>query len=124
MKETLDLAIRINSEWANFYSAMAYPGSQLYSLAKKNNWMLPDDKGGPGWIGYSQHAYEALPLRTEKIKASQVLEFRDKAFNAYFTNSDYLSLINNKFGIKAKNHISEMTKHQIKRKHQFETVNY
>jgi radical SAM superfamily enzyme YgiQ (UPF0313 family) len=124
MKETLDLAIRINSEWANFYSAMAYPGSQLYSLAKKNNWMLPDDRGGPGWIGYSQHAYETLPLRTEKIKASEVLEFRDKAFNIYFTNSDYLNLINKKFGVKAENHIKEMTKHQIKRKHQFETVNY
>ena len=23
---------------------------------------------GPGWIGYSQHAYETLPLRTETYK--------------------------------------------------------
>ena len=31
MKETLDLSLRVNSEWANFYSGMAYPGSQLIS---------------------------------------------------------------------------------------------
>ena len=35
MQETLDLSLRINSEWANFYSGMAYPGSQLYPMAKK-----------------------------------------------------------------------------------------
>ena len=37
MKETLDLSLRINSEWANFYSGMAYPGSQLYPMAKKRD---------------------------------------------------------------------------------------
>lgn len=124
MRETLDLSIRINSEWANFYSAMAYPGSQLYPMAKKNQWQLPDDKNGPGWIGYSQHAYETLPLRTEKIKASEVLSFRDKAFNEYFKNSDYLNMINKTFGPKARAHIIDMTKHNIKRKHQNEEVNY
>ena len=52
---------------------MAYPGSQLYPMAKNKKWMLPDDKNGPGWIGYSQHSYETLPLRTEHIKGSEVL---------------------------------------------------
>ena len=37
MQETLDLSLRVNSEWANFYSAMAYPGSQLYPMAKEKN---------------------------------------------------------------------------------------
>ena len=124
MKRTLDLAIRINSEWANFYSAMAYPGSKLYQIAKNNSWQLPDDPGGPGWIGYSQHAYETLPLRTEKIKASEVLEFRDKAFIEYFSNSDYHSLLKKTFGETAKNHVQEMIKHKIKRKHQIENVEY
>ena len=124
MKETLDLSIRINSEWANFYSAMAYPGSKLYQIAKNNSWQLPDDPGGPGWIGYSQHAYETLPLRTEKIKASEVLEFRDKAFIEYFSNSDYHSLLKKTFGETAKNHVEEMIKHKIKRKHQIEEVSY
>ena len=124
MKETLDLSIRINSEWANFYSGMAYPGSQLYPMAKNKGWMLPDDKNGPGWIGYSQHAYETLPLRTEYIKGSQVLDFRDKAFDTYFNNSDYLSMITKTFGKETTEHISKMAIHKLKRKHNFEEVNY
>ena len=40
MKETLDLSIRVNSEWSNFYSGMAYPGSQLYPMAKNKKWVL------------------------------------------------------------------------------------
>tara|TARA_A100001015_G_scaffold318463_1_gene438443 strand:- start:5159 stop:6676 length:1518 start_codon:yes stop_codon:yes gene_type:complete len=124
MQQTLDLAIRINSEWANFYSAMAYPGSQLYTFAKQKKWQLPDDNNGPGWIGYSQHAFETLPLPTEKIKASTVLDFRDEAFNVYFKNSDYLSMIKNKFGDKTTKHIKQMTEHKIERKHHKQEVNY
>ncbi len=124
MKETLDLSLRINSEWANFYSAMAYPGSQLYPLAINNGWQLPDGPGGPGWIGYSQHAYETLPLKTEKIKASTVLDFRDNAFDTYFKNQDYLSMIKNTYGQNTIDHVNKMTKKKIKRKHHFEKVNY
>ena len=124
MNETLDLALRINSEWANFYSGMAYPGSQLYPLAKKKGWILPDDKNGPGWIGYSQHSYETLPLRTEHIKGSEVLEFRDKAFNTYFKNQNYLSMIKKTFGDHTVSHIEKMSSHKLKRKHNFEEVNY
>ena len=124
MKDTLDLSLRINSEWANFYSAMADPGSQLYPLAKNKKWMLPDDNSGPGWIGYSQHAYETLPLPTEKIKGSEVLKFRDEAFNIYFENTDYLSMIRNTYGDNTVEHIKNMTKHSIKRKHHDQEVQY
>ena len=124
MKETLDLSLRVNSEWSNFYSGMAYPGSQLYPMAKNKKWMLPDDDNGPGWIGYSQHSYETLPLRTEHIKGSEVLQFRDNAFDAYFKNSDYLSMIKKTFGESTVSHIKKMSSHKLKRKHNFEKVNY
>ena len=93
-------------------------------MAKQKKWSLPDDKGGPGWIGYSQHAYETLPLPTEKVKGSQVLDFRDKAFDIYFKNNDYLSMIRKTYGQKTVDHINKMTKHKINRKHHKEEVNY
>ena len=124
MKETLDLSLRINSEWANFYSAMAYPGSQLHLMAKKNKWSLPEDKDGPGWIGYSQHAYETLPLRTEHTKASTVLDFRDKAFDIYFKNSDYLSMMEKTFDKKTVEHLNQMSSYKLKRKHHEQDVTY
>ena len=117
MRETLDMALELNTEWANFYSAMAYPGSQLYPLAKEKGWALPDDPGGPGWIGYSQHAYECLPLPTETLPAQEVLDFRDKAFTEYFTAPAYLDMIGKTFGAKTADHIRQMTKVELRRKH-------
>jgi len=124
MQETLDMAIKINSEWINFYCAMAYPGSQLHKMAVEKKWDLPENKNGPGWLGYSQHAYETRPLRTEKIKASEVLDFRDKAFNIYFQNPDYMKMAKDRFGENMNTQISSMLKHKLKRKHQFEEVDY
>lgn len=109
MQETLDLSLEINSEFANFYSAMAYPGSPLYELAKQKRFPLPDDPGGPGWIGYSQHAYETLPLPTDNVPAKDVLRFRDEAFLKYFTNPEYLKMIMTRFDNKAVEHIQEIT---------------
>jgi len=60
MQSTLDLALELNCEFANFYSAMAYPGSHLYSLALKEGWPLPEK-----WSGYSQHAVDTLPSTNE-----------------------------------------------------------
>ena len=111
MQETLDMAIDLNCEFANFYSTMAYPGSSLYLDAIHEGWDLPES-----YIGYSQHSYETKPLRTKHISAAEVLSFRDKAFNAYYTNEKYLSFIKEKFGVDAYNNIKEMTKFTLKRK--------
>lgn len=35
MQDTLDMSLELNCEFANFYSAMAYPGSKLYLDALK-----------------------------------------------------------------------------------------
>jgi len=111
MQETLDMALEINSELANLYSAMAYPGSKLYDMAIEKNWELPKE-----WHGFSQHSFETLPLPTKYISAKEVLKFRDDAFHTYFENPKYLSMIENKFGNKVKAHIQEMTKTRLKRK--------
>ncbi|MGY9001182.1 MAG: B12-binding domain-containing radical SAM protein, partial [Rhodospirillales bacterium] len=63
----------------------------------------------------SQLGYEALPLPTNTLTASQVLEFRDRAFDKYFTNPKYLSMIEAKFGAAAASHVNQMTSHQLKR---------
>jgi radical SAM superfamily enzyme YgiQ (UPF0313 family) len=112
MQETLDLAIELNTEWANFNCAMAYPGSQLYQQALSEGWKLPED-----WSGYSQYSYNSLPLGTRHLKASEVLKFRDNAFHVYFTNPRYLEMIHTKFGTEALEHIKVMTRQQLKRKY-------
>ncbi len=112
MQETLDMAIDLCPEWANFYSAMAYPGSALYNMAIEKKWALPES-----WIGFSQHSFETLPLPTETVTAGQVLGFRDKAFHAYYTHPKYLSSIKEKFGQKTVDHLLDMVKYRLPRKH-------
>ena len=117
MQATLDLALALNTPWANFYSAMAYPGSALYEQARARGWPLPDDAGGPGWIGYGQLAYDCLPLPTEHLTATQVLAFRDAAFDRYFAEPAYLSMMDATFGAKAVEHVRAMTAHRLRRRH-------
>jgi radical SAM superfamily enzyme YgiQ (UPF0313 family) len=112
MQETLDLAIKLNCEFANFYCAMAYPGSTLYERAKKARLKLPDS-----WSGYSQLAFDTLPLPTNYLMGEQVLEFRDQAFQTYFTNPDYLAMLKGTFGMPAVQHVNFMTQHKLKRKY-------
>jgi radical SAM superfamily enzyme YgiQ (UPF0313 family) len=112
MQHTLDLALDLNCEFANFYSAMAYPGSALYEEAVRRGWQLPDT-----WSGYSQHAVTTLPLPTRHLPAGEVLRFRDHAFNVYFSHPPYLEMIRQKFGSDTLAHIVEMTSHRLERKY-------
>jgi len=112
MNETLNLAIDLNCEFANFYCAMAYPGSELYKQSIAKNLPLPKD-----WSGYSQHSYDSLPLPTKYISGSDVLRFRDQVFNRYFTNARYLEMIENTFGAHVVDHIHKMTSHKLERKY-------
>ena len=111
MQRTLNLALDLNCEFANFYSAMAYPGSPLYDEAVRRGWQLPEK-----WSGYSQHSVDTLPLPTRHIAAGDVLSFRDRAFDAYFRHEPYLRMLREKFGEGTVAHIREMTAHKLERK--------
>ena len=114
MQSTLDMAISLNTEWANFYCAMAYPGSALHETAKQNGWVLPED--GPGWSGYSQYSYDCLPLPTAHLTSGEVLAFRDAAFKRYFERPEYLKFIGSRFGAYAVADVMNMNRTTLERK--------
>lgn len=109
MQQTLDLAKSLNLDFANFYSAMAYPGSRLFDSSKPDD--LPDS-----WSGYSQHSFDSKPLPTETVSSVDVLKFRDAAFVEYYSDKDYMERITEKFGIEAVNHIRNMNLKKLPRK--------
>lgn len=111
MQATLNLALDLNTEYANFYAAQAYPGSKLYAEAVEKSWELPES-----WIGYSQHAFETHPLPTAKLSSKQVLAFRDAAFQTYFENPMYQNMLNYRYGAAAVERIKKMTSFKLKRK--------
>ncbi|MCI0684162.1 MAG: B12-binding domain-containing radical SAM protein [Gemmataceae bacterium] len=110
MQATLDLAVELNCEFANFYSAMAYPGSPLYAQAVREGAALPK-----AWSGYSQHSRDCLPLPTKHLPAREVLRFRDEAFQRYFTNLRYLEMVERRFGPAMAEHVRAMTRRTLPR---------
>lgn len=112
LNQTLELMLDINAEWANIYSAMAYPGSKLYDIALENDWPLPET-----WQGFSQYAYESLPLPTKYLTGGQVLAFRDYAFQVYYHSPRYINMIKRRFGKETMQHIIRMAKKKLERKY-------
>jgi radical SAM superfamily enzyme YgiQ (UPF0313 family) len=111
MQQTFDLALELNCEFANFYSAMAYPGSPLYADAIKFGLELPET-----WKDYSQHGYSSKPLNNQFCSSAEILGFRDRAFDSYFKHQPYLNLLQKKFGSDVVKHIKELTAIPLKRK--------
>lgn len=93
MQETLDLAMELRTEHANFYPCMALPGSPLYRRALESRTPLPAT-----WAGYGFLSYECLPLPTRVLSAADVLEFRDEAWSRYFTDPGYIGMMEKRFG--------------------------
>jgi radical SAM superfamily enzyme YgiQ (UPF0313 family) len=111
MQETLDLALELNTEMANFYPCQALPGSPMYYTAKKNAWPLPDS-----YEAYAFLSYESQPLPTKYLTAAEVLRFRDDAWQTYFTNPAYLDLVERRFGLQERKNVEDMASIPLKRK--------
>lgn len=111
MGQTLDLALELNSEMANMYPCQALPGSPIHQTARQNGWKLPDS-----FEGYAFLSYECEPLPTKYVSAAEVLRFRDEAWQQYFTNPAYLSLVERRFGSLERRNVEDMTKIRLRRK--------
>ncbi len=112
MRLTLDFAKELNTEFANFFSAMAYPGSQLYRDAVQRGWPLPAK-----WSGYSQHSKDCLPLPTNHLRGAEVLAFRDAAFHEYFARPEYQSMVERTYGPAARAEVHRMLGEPLARDH-------
>jgi radical SAM superfamily enzyme YgiQ (UPF0313 family) len=111
MRQTLDLALELNTEMANMYPCQALPGSPLHVEAMKNGWQLPDS-----YAGYAFLSYECQPLPTKHVSAAEVLRFRDEAWHTYFTNPPYLDLVERKFGRSQRENVESMAKIRLRRR--------
>jgi radical SAM superfamily enzyme YgiQ (UPF0313 family) len=110
MKRTLDLSKKLNTAGWNMYPSMALPGSELYKYALENNIAIPKT-----YSAFSFHSKDTLPLETEYLSASEIVDFRDKAFINYHSDEKYLNLILNKFGPEGVLTIRNILSHKLER---------
>lgn len=111
MLKTLDFAKELMCEMSSFHSMMAYPGSTYYNVVKELGWYIPQK-----WSEYSQFSYDSHPVRTKYLNSSAVLQFRDYAFQSYFTDERYLSMIRKRFNDNVVDDINNVTKIKLKRR--------
>jgi anaerobic magnesium-protoporphyrin IX monomethyl ester cyclase len=111
MQQTLDLALELNTEMANMYPCQALPGSPLHTKARREGRKLPDS-----YAGYAFLSYESDPLATETLTSAEVLQFRDDAWQTYFTNPAYLRLVEAKFGAQQRANVEAMAQVKLRRK--------
>ena len=93
MQQTLALAQELNTEYANFFVMMAYPGAPLREDALREQKKLPEK-----WGQYGFFAPESVPLQNATLSAKDILVFRDKAFETYFGSARYQEMVAEKFG--------------------------
>jgi len=90
MQQTFNLAKDLNTEYANFFIMMAYPGSKMRDDVKDG---LPEK-----WSQYGFFTPDSLPLRNATITAKRIIEFRDQAFKDYFGSERYQNMVVERFG--------------------------
>jgi anaerobic magnesium-protoporphyrin IX monomethyl ester cyclase len=112
MKETYDLACKVNGEYTNAYICMQYPGSDLYSRAVRDGSPLP-----PEWVNYTQLGEDAMAMPTKYVSGEEVLRFRDDAFTRYYSRKEFHDHIRSRLGDAAVDHIKSTLKVKLKRKH-------
>ena len=61
--------------------------------------------------------YDSLPLPTDTLSSQEVLDFRDAAFEKYFSDPSFLNMIKEKFGLPVVDHIKNMMRVKLKRRH-------
>jgi radical SAM superfamily enzyme YgiQ (UPF0313 family) len=110
MRKTLDFSKELLTLGWNAFPAMALPGSQLYKDAISKGVKMPDEYGE-----YAFHGYASRPLPTETLSSSDILKFRDLAFEEYHSNPEFLEKVKTKFGITAERNIKEMLAIKVKR---------
>lgn len=111
MQDTLDLACELNCAFPSFFATMAPPGSALYERALREGTRLPET-----WDGFGQQSYNFVPLPNGHLTSEQILDFRDRAFDHYFTRPEYLSMIGSRFGKEAREHVEDMCRIKLKRR--------
>jgi anaerobic magnesium-protoporphyrin IX monomethyl ester cyclase len=76
MRTTLDLVKELNFDFAQFYSAVPFPGSELYRQAIEEGWIVSRD-----WRFFEQNY---CVIKTPQLDPSQVEAFRSRAFREFY----------------------------------------
>lgn len=77
MQSTVDFAKFLELDYAQFYCAVAFPGSPLYENCEENGWLVESD-----WKYFEQNF---SVIRTPQLTPDEVMKARETAFRQFYT---------------------------------------
>jgi radical SAM superfamily enzyme YgiQ (UPF0313 family) len=86
MNQTLELAKKMNTDTAQFFPLMIYPGTEAYEWAKKEG--LINAKSFDDWL--TPDGLHSSVVRTHDLSAQEIVDFCNYARREYYLRSGYL----------------------------------
>lgn len=99
IEETIDFAIRLNSDFVSFYTATPLPGTRFYKFAKENNLFSGNDS--------FKNAYYAPVINTMCLSKERVFELHKSAIKRFYLRPGYIlqALLNIRSFAELKNYV-------------------
>ncbi|NOQ22693.1 MAG: radical SAM protein [Candidatus Aegiribacteria sp.] len=86
MRETLELALKINPDTAQFYPMMVYPGTEAYMQARESNNLLAER--WRDWL--TEEGLHSCVIRTENLSSAELVDFCDYARRRFYLRPLYI----------------------------------
>ncbi|MEN8208308.1 MAG: radical SAM protein [Candidatus Fermentibacteria bacterium] len=86
MRETLELALKINPDTAQFYPMMVYPGTEAYTQALESNNLLAEN--WRDWL--TEEGLHSCVIRTEDLSSAELVDFCDYARRRFYLRPLYI----------------------------------
>jgi len=83
LERTIDYAIALDPDFANFYPAVPYPGTELYAKAKQSGWLASED--------WTRMEYSYYLLRGNGLDESVVFKAINRAKRRFYLRPGYLA---------------------------------
>jgi len=83
IEQTINYAIELNPDFANFYPAVPYPGTELYNKVKKDGLLVEED--------WSRMEYSFYLLRGNGLDEAVVMDAINRAKRRFFMRPAYLA---------------------------------
>jgi len=101
MEETIDFVCNLPVDYAQFYCAVPFPGSELYGRAKEMGWL-----NGSPWEMFEQNF---SVLQAEGLPPSVVMKYRARAYRRFYGSPGRIwKVIRDEVGIKGMPRFAKM----------------
>lgn len=97
-KQTIKFAKKLALDYAQFYIAIPYPGTEYFDYAKENNLIQTYD--------YSQYEISNAVVRTNELSPEQLMKIRKKAYMSFYLNPIFI--LRRFFKIKTKGELKNL----------------